>query len=59
MSRTYKLDEYLEKQVGLLQVPEISDDLDEEDIMGRFNLDSQIKKRRYYDRIIGQIENIK
>lgn len=59
LSRTYKLDEYLEKQVGLLQVPEISDDLDEEDIMGRFNLDSQIKKRRYYDRIIGQIENIK
>lgn len=59
MSRTYKLDEYLEKQVGLLQVPEISDDLDEEDIMRRFNLDSQIKKRRYYDRIIGQIENIK
>ncbi|UUE17209.1 phospholipase D-like domain-containing protein [Leuconostoc mesenteroides] len=59
LSRTYKLDEYLENQVGLLTVPGISDDLDEDDIMERFALDSQIKKRRYYDRIMGQIGDIK
>ena len=59
LSRKYGLDEYLSKNVGLLTTDIDFDDFSDASLLSQYQFDSSIKKRRYYEKISKQIDDIK
>ncbi|MCW0996779.1 helicase-related protein [Streptococcus anginosus] len=59
LSRRYNLDDYLSKQIGLLTADVSLEDFEDETLLSQYQLDSKIKKRRYFEKISNQIDSIK
>ena len=59
LSRKYGLDEYLSKNVGLLTTDIDFDDFSDASLLSQYQFDSSLKKRRYYEKISKQIDDIK
>ncbi|WP_455445007.1 helicase-related protein [Streptococcus salivarius] len=59
LSRKYGLDEYLSKNVGLLTTDVDIDDFSDNSLLSQYQFDSALKKRRYYEKISKQIDDIK
>lgn len=59
LSRKYGLDEYLSKNVGLLTTDIDFADFSDASLLSQYQFDSSIKKRRYYEKISKQIDDIK